>query len=64
MAAEYFQEANGTKSSTRVVFVIGIMWFQFIRLITKSVVISNWLVIWGSRLRFEKFLFLIKHKIL
>jgi hypothetical protein len=26
MAAEYFQEANGTKSSTRVVFVIGIMW--------------------------------------
>lgn len=26
MAADFFQEANGTKSSTRVVFVIGIIW--------------------------------------
>ena len=26
MAADYFQEANGTKSSTRVIFVVGIIW--------------------------------------
>jgi hypothetical protein len=42
MAAEFFQEANGAKSSTRVIFVIGVLWA--IAMTTLGFVMLHWAV--------------------